>query len=121
VFRSRLYIQVESGQLLARRLGASGVNAGIQLESAALGHPRTLMGNFQAVEALFRQALARLKGGWLAPRVLLHLMPDAAGGYTDVEQRAFIEAARGAGAVAVRLQLAGPALTDAQARQALDA
>jgi hypothetical protein len=53
--------------------------------------------------------------------VLLHLMPDAAGGYTDVEQRAFIEAARGAGAAVVRLQLAGPTLTDAQARQALDA
>jgi hypothetical protein len=70
MFRSRLYIQVEPGRLLGRRLGASGVDTGIQLESAALGHPRTLMGDFQAVEALFRQVLIKLKNGWLAPRVV---------------------------------------------------
>lgn len=116
MLRTSLYLQIEPGLLIGRRLDAQ---AQIRLPSPALSHPRTLMGDFLAIEALLREALARLKAGLLAPRVLLHLLPDAEGGYTDVEQRAFLEAARGAGAASVRLQLAGAPLSDAEVRDLL--
>lgn len=92
-----IYLQVLHGEVLARRVGG----ATLRRSCDALAHPRTLMGDFTAVEACFRALLSELGSQGLlaiAPRVLVHLMPEADGGYTDVELRAFDEAARSAGA-----------------------
>lgn len=59
------------------------------------------MGDFTAIEAAFKQVLSELGlKAWykLAPVVLTHLVPQVEGGYTNVELRAFREAALGAGA-----------------------
>jgi hypothetical protein len=72
----------------------------------SLGHPRTLMGSFPEIAACFREILQEVGQGSLLrpqPRVVIHLPPGADGGYTDVEQRAFIEAALQAGARDVRI------------------
>ena len=67
-------------------------------------HPRTLMSDFTAGEQLLKAFLRRFRGGSLfaaSPRVVLHLLGDPAGGFTQVEIRAFREMALGAGAAAV--------------------
>jgi rod shape-determining protein MreB len=67
-------------------------------------HPRTLMSDFTAGEQLLKAFLRRLQGASLfavAPRVVLHLQGDPAGGFTQVEIRAFREMALGAGACEV--------------------
>jgi hypothetical protein len=116
MLRANIYLQVHPGVLIGRKVADSKE---IRLESEALSHPRSLMGDFLAIQMLFREMLGRLKPGFLAPRLLIHLVPEAAGGYTDVEQRAFLEAGRGAGASGVRIHLGGQPLTDAEVVQLL--
>ena len=68
--------------------------------TTALDHPRTLMGDFQGVEATFRSLLSQLGvRAWYKrkPWALVHLPDPTEGGYTPVELRAFREAALGAG------------------------
>lgn len=77
-------------------------------------HPRTLMADFTAGEQLLKAFLRRLQGGSVfavSPRVVLHLLGDPAGGFTQVEIRAFREMALGAGAAEVVVWL-GCNLTD---------
>jgi rod shape-determining protein MreB and related proteins len=77
-------------------------------------HPRTLMGDFIAGEQLVKAAIAQVqKTSFLAaaPRVVMHPLGDPAGGFTQVEARAFHEMALGAGAREV-VVWAGRALTD---------
>lgn len=109
MLRSNIYLRIEPGLLIGRKIADP---AEIHIQSAALSHPRSLMGSFPGVESLLREAIGRLKGGLLAPWLLIQLLPEAEGGYTDVEQRAFEEAGRGAGAARVRLQLGGKPLGD---------
>ena len=108
-----VYIQVHAGYLVAKRTGGSSVRR----ECAALSHPRTLMGDFLAVEACFKAVLKELRAGGLfsvRPSVLVHLVPEAVGGYTNVEERAFQEAAAAAGARTCKVVAGGQPLTDAQ-------
>lgn len=72
----------------------------------SLGHPRTLMGSFPEIAACFREILQEVGQGSLLrpqPRVVIQLPPGADGGFTDVELRAFSEAALQAGARDVRI------------------
>lgn len=81
-------------------------------------HPRTMVGDFTAGEQLVKAFIRKLTGSsWLAaaPRVLFHPLGDPAGGFTQVEIRAFREMALGAGASDV-LMWQGPELTDEQVR-----
>jgi rod shape-determining protein MreB len=81
-------------------------------------HPRSLVSDFTVGEQLLKAAVQRLAGKWtalagffLSPRIVIHPLGDPAGGFTQVELRAFREMALGAGAGQVRICL-GPPLTD---------
>ena len=81
-------------------------------------HPRTMVGDFTASEQVVKAFIRKLTGSsWLAmaPRVVFHPLGDPAGGFTQVEIRAFREMALGAGASDV-LMWQGPELTDEQIR-----
>ncbi len=79
-------------------------------------HPRSLVSNFTCAEKLLKVFLRKVSSkGLLAasPRVVFHPLGDPAGGFTQVEIRAFHEMALGAGASEVMIWQ-GPELTDAQ-------
>ena len=95
--RPLIYIQVHSGYFVAKRIGS---DRSVRKHCTGLDHPRTLMGDFHVVEACFKVALNELclDRRFVKPRVLVHLIPDTQGGYTNVELRAFKEASLMAGA-----------------------
>ncbi len=79
-------------------------------------HPRSLMSDFTAGEQVLKAFVQKLhKKSFLsaAPRMVFHLQGDPAGGFTQVEIRAFREMALGAGACEVTLWQ-GQDLTDEQ-------
>ena len=64
-------------------------------------HPRTLVGDFTVGQQLLNTFVRRLNGSsWFAfaPRIVMHPLGSPAGGFTQVERRAFREMALGAGA-----------------------
>ncbi len=95
--RPFIYIKVHRGYFIAMRVGT---DRSVRKQCAALEHPRTLMGDFQAIADSFKGAFKELYPSmrFLKPRALVHLIPEADGGYTNVELRAFNEAATMAGA-----------------------
>ncbi len=67
-------------------------------------HPRTLISDFTVAEQLVKTFVKRMSGRHLftpSPRVVIHPLGDPAGGFTQVERRAFREMALGAGASSV--------------------
>lgn len=69
--------------------------------SKGLNHPRTLAGDFIEVEKTFKEAISqqpKVLFGLITPVVLIHLVPEAEGGYTMLEEKFFREAALGGGA-----------------------
>lgn len=77
-------------------------------------HPRSMVSDFTLGEQVLKAFLARAMPKSLlasSPTVILHLMGDPAGGFTQVEVRAFREMAHGAGASKVTVWQ-GPQLTD---------
>lgn len=113
LFRPLVYLQVSPGTICAEWVGEA---ATATVACAALSHPRTLMGDFVAVEQAMREALAQLGfGPWYrrSPVTLTHLLPAVAGGYTNVELRAFREAAMGAGSAQAFLLADHPPLSGA--------
>lgn len=112
--RPVVYIQVMPGSATGSVVGAPRV---VTEASLALSHPRTLMGEFGEVERCLRALLDKLGlCRWFAraPIALVHLVPEAHGGYTNVELRAFREAMVGAGAAQVFLLADHPPLTPLQ-------
>ena len=98
LFRPIVYFKVTPGKLEAQVMGTTTYTAVV---SKGLSHPRSLMGDFSAVETCMKEAIIKLGlKGWLkrAPVILTHLIPEVEGCYTNVELRAFREAAFGAGA-----------------------
>jgi len=64
-------------------------------------HPRSLLSDFTLAEVVLKDLLGRLlPGAWWrpAPWVLLHPPSNPVGGYTQIEVRAMLELAHGAGA-----------------------
>ena len=64
-------------------------------------HPRSLVSDFTVGELLLKAFLRRLRSNSIfavSPKVVMHLMGEPAGGFTQVEIRAFHEMAMGAGA-----------------------
>ena len=113
-----IYVQVHTGHLAARRIGGGTTRK----VCASLSHPRTLMGDFMAIEACFRAVLKELASVGLfavKPSVVVHLVPEAAGGYTDVEERAFQEAAASAGARICKVVTGKQPLSDSQVAEYL--
>ncbi|WP_411882211.1 rod shape-determining protein MreB [Polaromonas sp. YR568] len=79
-------------------------------------HPRSLMSDFALGQQVLKAFVKKLPKGRalaVAPRVLFHLQGDPAGGFTQVEVRAFHEMALGAGASEVTIWQ-GQDLTDEQ-------
>jgi len=77
-------------------------------------HPRSLVSDFTVAEQLLRHQLRRVLGKPLlrfAPCVVMHPLGSPAGGFTQVERRAFREMALGAGASEVFVWSGRP-LTD---------
>jgi rod shape-determining protein MreB len=77
-------------------------------------HPRSLVSDFTVAEQMLKHYLRRILGSsllTLAPVVVIHPLGSPAGGFTQVERRAFREMALGAGASEV-IVWTGRALTD---------
>ncbi|RPI40932.1 MAG: rod shape-determining protein MreB [Betaproteobacteria bacterium] len=69
-------------------------------------HPRSLVSDFTVAEQLIKHQLRRVLGSSLvslAPYVVIHPLGSPAGGFTQVERRAFHEMAIGAGAAEVHV------------------
>jgi len=81
-------------------------------------HPRSMVSDFSAAEQLLKAFLHRiLRKSFFSPspKVIMHLLGDPAGGFTQVEVRAFHEMALGAGASKVVIWQ-GPQLSDQELR-----
>ncbi len=64
-------------------------------------HPRSMVSDFTVAEQTLKAFFLRVKASAFltpAPKVVMHLLGDPAGGFTQVEVRAFHEMALGAGA-----------------------
>ncbi|WP_382156318.1 rod shape-determining protein [Hydrogenophaga sp. ANAO-22] len=64
-------------------------------------HPRTLVSDFTTAQALLKAMVRQVLGQSLlalSPSVVIHPLGSPAGGFTEVENRAFREMALGAGA-----------------------
>jgi hypothetical protein len=60
-------------------------------------HPRTLAGDFYKMEMEFKEVLSKvLIRKWIQPQLVVSLSGCSEGGYTNIENRAFLEAAYGA-------------------------
>lgn len=69
-------------------------------------HPRSMVSDFTLGEQTLKAFIHRLKIGTFlapAPRIVMHLLGEPAGGFTQVEVRAFHEMAIGAGASQVKV------------------
>lgn len=92
---------------------AAGVQARLAAASSSecevvnpFAHPRTMVSDFASAEQLIKYQLRRVLGQSflaIAPRVVIHPLGDPAGGFTEVELRAFREMAMGAGASDVQV------------------
>lgn len=83
------------------------------------GHPRSLVSDFTVAEQLLKHQVRQATGSAfiaLAPTIIMHPLGDPAGGFTQVELRAFREMALGAGASKVYLKTGRP-LTDQEIHQ----
>ncbi|ABM93339.1 rod shape-determining protein [Methylibium petroleiphilum] len=77
-------------------------------------HPRSLVSDFTVAEQLLKHQLRKVLGNSLlslSPCVVVHPLGSPAGGFTQVERRAFREMALGAGASEVHVWTGRP-LTD---------
>ena len=95
-----MYIRVLPGQFVARVLGSARE---LSMECSGLTHPRSLIGNFDAVVVSLTKILVETQATrflFIQPRALVHLTPAVEGGYTQPELRAFRQAALAAGYVA---------------------
>jgi len=93
-----VYLTVTKGKAKATEL-TTGKSA--ELEMLSSTHPRSIMGGFVQTEEVFTRIVSIVcprKFLSIAPIIYVHLIDDVEGGYTDVEIRAFREAAYGAGA-----------------------
>jgi rod shape-determining protein MreB len=118
VFGSTLYVQVRPDRFIVRKVGD-----GQTLDRMApqpFSHPRTLLANFTNAESFLKSLIAELKGGFLfKPRMLLHPLERTEGGLTQIEERAFEELCRGAGASKVKVWGGPAALSDAEVLEKL--
>lgn len=69
-------------------------------------HPRSLVSDFTVAEQLLKAVIRQMQGRSLlsfAPKIVMHPLGEPAGGFTQVEIRAFHELALGAGASTVKI------------------
>lgn len=101
--KSFIYLEVRQGYIKATELNS---RKEVTKSCDGLSHPRTLMGDFVAIEACIKSIVNEMapKSFMRGPiTVFVHLLERAEGGFTNVEVRAFKEAALGAGAHMAKL------------------
>ena len=120
--RKLVYLKIYKGYFLVRIVGESEEH---RFECSGLEHPRTLAGDFEAIEKDFQKAFKNL-WSWqmriIKPKVLVHLIPKQEGGVTPIELRVFREAAAATGQAGFVLMLTGDKygpLDDEQLRELL--
>lgn len=112
--KRHLYYQVTRGQVIATYIEG---NKSITRSCHALNHPRTLMGEFMEIQDCFKRIAKELapKRFYLKdPIAVVHLLETVEGGYTNVEVRAFKEAAFGAGAKQIFMPSSDTKLSESQ-------
>lgn len=115
--RAIAYVRITPGTATGSMAGSTRVTTVL---SPAFSHPRSLMGDFDEAVKSLRKVLEQLglcRWYMARPVALVHLLPQVEGGYTNVELRAFREAALAAGAGETYLLVDHPPLT---AHQLLD-
>lgn len=102
------------------RIVAIGKDASLHRKDASIqitnpfAHPRSMVSDFTVGEQTLKAFLKHMESKSLLalnPRIVMHLMDDPEGGFTQVEVRAFQEMAMGAGAIQVKVWQ-GPALSN---------
>ncbi|MBX3586664.1 MAG: rod shape-determining protein [Ramlibacter sp.] len=120
-------VEISEPAQVAIAQGAKATIAGVGLQAASaaaaggpvelvkpFAHPRSLVSDFTVAEQLLKAFIRRVRRNTflqLPPRVVVHLLGNPAGGFTQVEVRAFTEMALGAGAFEVVIREGRP-LTD---------
>ncbi|KNA60759.1 hypothetical protein B2J71_18540 [Vibrio cholerae] len=95
--KNHIHIQFKTGEVKVTHLETDKC---IIRTCSALTHPRTLMGDFFAIESCLKEIWADLlprKSFSLAPIAIVQFLDKTEGGVTNVEVRAFREAILGAG------------------------
>ncbi len=95
--KNHIHVQFKTGEVKATHLETDKC---IIRTCSALGHPRTLMGDFFVIESCLKEIWADLlpkKSFSLAPIAIVQFIDKTNGGVTNVEIRAFREAILGAG------------------------
>jgi hypothetical protein len=95
--RKFAYIKVYPGYLVARIVGHPKE---ITVDCPGLTHPRSLIGSFDILTTAMRKVNQETRATALLviqPKVFVHLIPTAEGGYTQPELRAVRQAAIEAG------------------------
>ena len=105
-FEEAPYIAIETngGNTTIREIGSKArdvVGPNIKVTNP-FSHPRSLIANFSNAEKIIRHAIRSLYGSRLnlkpAPRIVMHPLEKHEGGLTEIEERALVELALGAGA-----------------------
>lgn len=100
--KSILYLEVRKGLIKATELKSGRTTTKI---SKALTHPRSLMGDFFGVTKCIESIVKELspKKFLSGPTtIIIHLLENGDGGFSNVETRAFKEAALSAGGQRVK-------------------
>jgi rod shape-determining protein MreB and related proteins len=112
VLKTVLYVQVRPDRFIVRRVG--GGQAVDRMAPQPFSHPRALLGSFSNAEPFLKSLVAEAKGGFvLKLEILIHPLEKVEGGLTEIEERAFEELGRGAGASKVKVWSGSP-LSDAE-------
>lgn len=120
MFATDIYLRIAANSVQARNVSAGGDATSNSVGS--FSHPRMLVGSFTHAQVAVKSAISEVAGaGFLRSlRILVHPLERIEGGLTEVEERVFVELARGAGAKKVVLWV-GAALTDAAVKERLRA
>ena len=99
ILRKIVYIKVYRGYLIARTIGQNNEQ---RFNCNGMTHPRTLVGELPEIKETFRACIQEQPNslfGLMRPKVIIHLLVQAEGGYTEEERRALWEAAKFGGGI----------------------
>ncbi|MGV3742483.1 MAG: hypothetical protein ACO1NO_09270 [Burkholderiaceae bacterium] len=119
MFSNTAYVRVSTNQFRIRHL-ESGIDTTVIAE-APFTTKRLLIGQFQNAEKTLKAALKQvMKGGFFAvsPKVLIHPTEMTEGGLSEIEERVFLEVAKGSGAMKV-VVWTGHDLSDEEVKEKL--
>ena len=119
VFPNAVYVRVRRNQFRIRHV-KSGADRTFQA-AASFSTTRMLIGEFTAAEHALKAALKNAEKDRLLrlpPQILKHPLEMIEGGLSQIEERIFLEVAKGAGASKAMVWL-GPELSDEEVKRKL--